>query len=78
MTWTPGGPAATSATNLTIDVDTRVRTGAPGPVTQVSGTGFGAALSGQAAVAGASGNAWALAGGHAYVRLVGAGSATIR
>ena len=78
VTWTPGGPAATSATNLTIDVDTRVRTGAPGPVTQVSGTGFGAALSSETAVAGASGNAWALAGGHAYVRLVGAGSATIR
>ncbi len=78
VTWTPGGPAGTSATNLTIDVDTRVRTGEPGPVTQVSGTGFGAALSSQAAVAASSGNAWALSAGHAYVRLVGAGRATIR
>ena len=78
VTWTPGGPAGDSVTNLTIDVDTRVRTGATAAVTTVTGaSGALAHLASQQAVAQSTGGAWTLAAGHAYVRLVGAGSVLI-
>jgi alpha-D-xyloside xylohydrolase len=73
VTWAPGS----SATNLTIDVDTR--TGASGAVTIVTSASGGAltALTSEQAVAQSSKGAWAIVAGHAYLRLVGAGSATI-
>jgi len=79
VTWTPGGPAGASATNLTIDVDTRARLGGSGAVTTVVAASGGpiAPVSSQQAVAQSAGGAWAIVGGHAYVRLVGAGSALI-
>ena len=76
VTWTP----LLTLSNLTLDVDTRVRTGTSGPVTTVTSASGGTLtkLASQAAVAQSSTSAWALAGGHAYVRLVGAGRVTIR
>jgi hypothetical protein len=46
-------------------------------VTSASG-GALTKLASQAAVAQSSTSAWAIVGGHAYVRLVGAGTVTIR
>jgi hypothetical protein len=76
VTWTP----LRTAVNLTIDVDTRVRTGTTGPVTSVTATSGEALakLASASAVAQSSAGAWAIVGGHAYVRLAGAGSVTIR
>jgi alpha-glucosidase (family GH31 glycosyl hydrolase) len=73
VTWTP----LLTLANLTLDVDTRVRTGTSGPVTSVSG-GALTRLASQAAVAQSATGAWAIVGGHAYVRMVGAASVTIR
>lgn len=78
VTWTPGQ----SARNLTIDVDVRERTGTSGPVSTVT-TATGTPLTpveGQAAVTASTGPAWALdaTAGHAWLRFVGPGSATVR
>lgn len=76
VTWTP----LLTLANLTMDVDTRVRTGTSGPVTSVTSASGGALtkLGSQAAVAQSSGGAWAIVGGHAYVRMVGAASVIVR
>ena len=69
--WSPGK----SARNLTLDLDTRTHAG--GAVTTVAGQGSTslAALGTAAAVQASSRSAWALTGGHAWIRLVGAGTA---
>jgi alpha-D-xyloside xylohydrolase len=77
VAWTPGG----SAQNLTIDVDVRERMGTGGAVGTVA-TLSGAPLAqaaGQAAVAASAASAWALdsTAGHAWLRFVGHGSASI-
>jgi alpha-glucosidase (family GH31 glycosyl hydrolase) len=73
VAWAPG----TSAHNLTIDVDTRARTGAMGAVKTVeslSGAPL-VAMSSAAEVQASTGGAWAIVGGHAYVRIAGSGKA---
>jgi alpha-glucosidase (family GH31 glycosyl hydrolase) len=75
VTWKPGS----AARDLTVDVDTRARTGATGAASTVdtlSGAAL-AAVADEAAVRGAPGAAWAVdAGrGHVWLRFAGAGSA---
>jgi len=82
VTWTPAAPSSPTAyspVNLTLDVDTRTRAGGSGPLTTVTSASGGvlAPLSSAQAVAQSAGGAWAIVAGHAYLRLVGAGSATI-
>lgn len=73
VTWAAG----TRLQNLTIDVDTRLRSAPVTTVSSVSGAAL-AAVPTPADVSAASGGAWALAAGHAWVRLVGSGSARLR
>ncbi len=76
VTWTPGA----SITRLTLDVDARVRSGGAGPVSSVitlAGSPVLAAASAEA-VQQSSGSAWAIAGGHATLRLVGATSVRLQ
>ena len=71
--WSPGR----SARSLTLDLDTRTRSRGVS-VTRVDGQGTSLVLaSSPAAVQASSRSAWAVAGGHAWIRLVGAGAANV-
>jgi hypothetical protein len=76
VTWTPGA----SAVNLTADLDLRVRPGGAAltAVDTLSGAPLGPEAT-PAAVEGAAASAWSIdaAGGHAWLRFVGGGSARI-
>ncbi len=74
VAWTPGS----ARTMLTIDVDVRARMGATGAITMVDGAG--SRVADEAAVRASTTSAWAIdaAGGRAWIRIVGAGSAKLR
>jgi alpha-glucosidase (family GH31 glycosyl hydrolase) len=76
ITWTPGSTIG----NLTLDMDTRVRTGSSTPVSTLSALSGGpyAHVSSTAQVSSSSSGAWFTSNGHAYVRFVGAGSVSLR
>ncbi len=76
VSWTAGS----SAHDLTLDVDTRVRGSGGAAVTTAQGLGGTtlAAAASVGAVQGASSPAWAVAGGHAWLRLPGSGKAVLR